>query len=424
MKNLSKTGDYRRSLGSWRALFMLATSVLLAPVWAAAKEPVPQVEPLVRDLGALMSEENRSSVKKIVVLPGATLASSGVAGSYQEPTLGGSGGGIQVGGGPSVVRDIYGIPVGLSFPIFSISSGGSGKSGGVSRKEQEFRDALTKELAEAASAPLSNDALATDVFWRLREVPTLDTRIFAPTTPIPADTDAILYVRFSDSLIDVQGDEAFLTMSATAVMSRISDGAPLYEHLVNYRDRDKLENWTKNNNEAWHDFSAFSRHYLGREIAAELYERVNVQSELRPKETATVVPAKNDEWHAVSKTTTPTLAWELRLGDGDTQAEWAKGLDPSAIAYEVEIYDKHRIVYAAKNIRESQMTVDLELEACKTYRWSVRPSFNIDGDIRFGEWMRWDPDSANGNDGKAASVAAAYIYDFASLEIKCGRRGG
>ena len=70
------------------------------------------------------------------------------------------------------------------------------------------------------------------------------------------------------------------------------------------------------------------------------------------------------------------------------------------------------------------MTVDLALEACKTYRWSVRPSFNINGDIRFGEWMRWDPDSANGNDGKAASVAAAYIYDFASLEIKCGRRGG
>ena len=403
---------------------MLAAIAILAPMWAAAKEPAPQVAPLVRDLNALMSEENRSSVKKIVVLPGATLAGSGVSGSYQEPTLDGSGGGVQVGGGPSVVRDIYGIPVGLSFPIFSISSGGSRNSGGVSRKEQEFRDALTKELAVAASSPLSNEALATDVFWRLRDVPTLKPKIFAATTPIPADTDAILYVRFSDSLIDVQGDEAFLTMSATAVMSRISDGAPLYEHLVNYRDRDKLENWTKNNNEAWHDFSAFSRHYLGREIAAELYERVNVLAELRPKGTATVVPIKDDEWRAVSKTTTPTLAWELSLDSGDTQAEWAMSMDPSAIGYEVEIYDKHRIVYAAKNIRESQITIDLELEACMTYRWSVRPSFNIDGDIRFGEWMRWDPDSANGNDGKGASIAAAYIYDFASLEIECGRRGG
>jgi hypothetical protein len=36
--------------------------------------------------------------------------------------------------------------------------------------------------------------------------------------------------------------------------------------------------------------------------------------------------------------------------------------------------------------------------------------------------MRSNPDGANGNNGKAAAEAAAYIADFASLEIKCGRR--
>jgi hypothetical protein len=213
-------------------------------------------------------------------------------------------------------------------------------------------------------------------------------------------------------------------MSATAALTRRSDGMYLYEHQVHYQDRDKLENWTRNDSAAWHDFAAFARHYLGREIAAELYERVNVQSELRPTKTATVVPSKKDEWRAVSKTTTPTFAWNLRLDDGDTQAEWVQGLDAADIAFEFEIYDQHRIIYAVKNIQESQMTIDVELEACKTYRWSVRPSFRINGELRFGEWMRWNPDSANGNDGMAASVASAYIYDFPSLEIKCGSQRG
>jgi len=421
MKNLLKTAAYSSKAQAGLALLVLSVACIPALV-LAAKEPPPEVPPLVRDPDALMSEEIRAAVKRIVVLPGASLEDNTISGSYQEATLDGSGP-ISVGGPPQVVRDIYGIPVGLSFPIFSISSGGGG-SGGVSRKEQEFRDALTKELVKAADSPLSSDALATDVFWRLREVPALEPKIFATNIPIPEDTDAILFVRFSDSMIDVQGEFAFLTMSAIATLTRKSDAAVLYEHMVHYRDRDTLENWTKNNNEAWYDFSAFSRHYLAREIAAELYERVNVQSELQPRQTATALPVKDDVWNTVSNSSTPTFAWDFNLTDGELQPEWAKDLDVTDVTYEFEIYDKHRIIYGARDIRESQYTIDMELEACKAYRWSVRPSFRVNGEQRYGEWMRSDPDSANGNDGKAASFAPAYIYDFASLEIKCGNRRG
>jgi len=421
MKNLLKTAAYSSKAQAGLALLVLSAACIPALV-LAAKEPPPEVPPLVRDPDALMSEEIRAAVKRIVVLPGASLEDNTISGSYQEATLDGSGP-ISVGGPPQVVRDIYGIPVGLSFPIFSISSGGGG-SGGVSRKEQEFRDALTKELVKAADSPLSSDALATDVFWRLREVPALEPKIFATNIPIPEDTDAILFVRFSDSMIDVQGEFAFLTMSAIATLTRKSDAAVLYEHMVHYRDRDTLENWTKNNNEAWYDFSAFSRHYLAREIAAELYERVNVQSELQPLQTATALPVKDDVWNTVSNSSTPTFAWDFNLTDDELQPEWAKDLDVTDVTYEFEIYDKHRIVYGARDLRESQYTIDMELEACKAYRWSVRPSFRVNGEQRYGEWMRSDPDSANGNDGKAASFAPAYIYDFASLEIKCGNRRG
>ena len=66
--------------------------------------------------------------------------------------------------------------------------------------------------------------------------------------------------------------------------------------------------------------------------------------------------------------------------------------------------------------------LDVELEDCKTYRWSVRPSYRIGSDLRYGQWMRSNPDPANGNIGSAAAEASAYIYDFALLKIKCGRR--
>ena len=105
-----------------------------------------------------------------------------------------------------------------------------------------------------------------------------------------------------------------------------------------------------------------------------------------------------------------------------SQVGWAASVSGADIAYELEIYDKQQLVYAARKIEEAQFTLDIELEACRTYRWSVRPSYRIGNDIRYGEWMRSNPDPANGNIGQAAAEAAAYIYDFASLEIKCGRR--
>ncbi len=400
---------------------LAAATAVVAPYWTLGDETGQQIAPLLSNTNALMSEDYRASVTKIVVLPGATLAGAGVTGSYQRETLGLLDGIDHGRGVGSIVKDIYGIPIGLSIPILSLPGAiVGGVSGASKRAVQDFRDALTKDLSDSADVQLSDDALATDVFWRLRDVETLDPKIFATTTPIPDDTDALLYVSYSGSTIDVQEDEAVLTMSATASLTRRSDGMYLYERQVHYQDRDKLQNWTENNSAAWHDFAAYARHYLGREIAAQLYERVDVQSELRPRKTATVVPDKKDEWHAVSKTTTPTFAWDLNLESDESQALWVGELAAVDIAYEFEIYDQHQIIYGAKDIREPQFKLDLELEACKTYRWTVRPSFRIDGELRFGEWMRWDEDSANGNDGKAAATASAYIYDFASLEIKCG----
>jgi hypothetical protein len=396
-------------------------AVILISAWTASAFGIQLLGSLERGSDKLMSEEHRQAVKKIVVLPASSPAGGAITGSYQKETDGLIDGIDKGRAQGTISKEVSGIPINIPIPIlqFPLAVFG-GMSGGIKRQIQDFRDALTKDLAESANSPLSNDALATDVFWRLRESPQVDPKVFALTTPIPEDTDAVLYVTFSESAINVEGKEATLTFSATATLRRVSDGKDLYENRIHYRDTDLLEDWTKNDKAAWRDYSNFARHYVGREIAAQLYERVEVEQELRPEESENVSRIKKNEWLGVTKSTTPTLAWDYHLGSGETQAKWAAAVNPADIVYEVEIYDMHRLVYVAKGVEESEHTVDMPLEACGNYRWSVRPSFLIDGKVRFGEWMRSDPDAANGNSGKAASVAAAYIYDFASLEIKCG----
>jgi hypothetical protein len=150
---------------------------------------------------------------------------------------------------------------------------------------------------------------------------------------------------------------------------------------------------------------------------------VLVKHELHPAESNNVSRVKKKSiWFATSKSTMPTLAWEHMLDVDDDDAPWAKTMAATDIAYEVEVYDSHQLIYAAKRITGRKFSIGRELQPCMTYHWSVRPSYKIDGNIRFGEWMRSNPDSANGNDGSAAAVATAYIYDFAKLEIACASR--
>jgi hypothetical protein len=393
------------------------------PGLAIADEPNQEIESLLRVSDKLMAEDHRRAVKKIVVLPGASPASGAVTGSYQKETdglLDGIDRGAEIG---VFRKDIGGIPISFPIPILTVPGMiFGGLSGTIKREIQDFRDALTDDLAASAESPLSNDALATDVFWRLRDVSGLSPKVFALTTPIPEDTDAILYVSFSDSSIEVDGKVATITFTATATLRRFSDGQYLYENQVHYQDTDTLSNWTENENAAWRDYANYARHYVGREIVAELFERVLVQQVLLPEESETVSRIKKDRWRGVTRSRTPTLAWGLSLEDKGQQVSWAKTIGETDISYDVEIYDMHQLVYSAKNVAGQQHMVDIELEDCKTYRWSVRPSYQVDGAERYGEWMRSNPDAANGNVGKAAAEATAYIYDFASLEIKCGRR--
>jgi hypothetical protein len=378
-----------------------------------------------------MSESLRSSIKRVVVVPGLSPASNEISGSYEEDTPGlieGMDSGSRIG---TISKEVGGVPI--SFPIPGMALPGAifgGITGKYKREVQEFRDALTEVLANAANQPLTNENLALDVFWGIRKVPNLDSKLFAPTTPIPPDTDALLYVSINTVRIDVQDNEAILTISAGATLNRVSDGMDIYKTVIHYQETDKLSNWTSNENALFRDYANFARHYLGRELTDDVFARVSLNHKLTPEETKTVKRIKKNEWQGRTESLSPTLAWNLELLGGDPYGSWADSINAADIFYDVEIYDAHELVYAEERIQDSSHTVVVELEACQTYRWSVRPTYHVGGDIKTGEWMRAAPVAGTEAGikvlkaiiGRNATEAPAYIQDFPTLEVKCGRR--
>ncbi len=391
----------------------------------AAEETVAEAKEapaIANPVATHMPEDVRGSISKVVILPTEGKAGEVVTGSYAEKTpgvMGGMADGSRIG---TIPVEVGGIPVGIPIPILrEIGMIAGALAGGARSEIQEFRDALTDDLKDAVDQPLTNDSLANDVFWGIRNVSSVQPKVLALTTPIPADTDAILYIAVTDLSINVQDDIAIITTTATARLARYSDGATLYRKEVTYEDRDTLRNWTKNDTVLWRTYRSFARHYIGREISAEVYERIELNYELAPLGTDSVKPIKKNEWQAKAKSLNPTLAWGYELLGGDAYGEWLEEVRAADVTWDIEIYDADRPVYKAQKIHGLSHTVDRPLDKCKTYRWSVRPTYSVNGVRKNGVWMRNPPDGAlgNGNVGRAASVAHAYVQDFATFQVGC-----
>jgi len=364
-----------------------------------------------------MSEELRSSISRVVILPTDGESGKSTTGTYGKRTdgvMGGMAKGSEIGRIPVEVGHV---PINIPIPILrELGMIAGAITGGAERHIQNLRDRMVDDMSREIEQPLSNSALATDVFWGLHSAASVEPKLFAVTTPIPEGTDAVLYVHLNSISLNVQKNEAIIQTSAIARLTKQSDGTTLYRKEVKYEDRDKLKNWGKNDFVLWREYREFARHYLARELAAELYERVALNHELAPIPTRNVSRDKKDPWKASTKVLSPTLAWEFALLGDDASVS-----DGAQVLWDVEIYDAQRPVYQAKQVPGTEHTVDVPLEACKTYRWTVRPSYHREGGRVKGAWMRVEAGAAanNGNVGRAISEAHAYIQDFASLDVDC-----
>ena len=381
---------------------------------AIAQEPNAPSQPDVQPAAAHMSEELRASVSKIVILATEGANSETVTGTYRNKTPGFFGGmakGAELGTFPV---EVGGVPIGIPIPILREIGMIAGAITGKSERElQDFRDRLTQDLRAEVDQPLTNDALANDVFWGLKSVSTLEPKILALTTPIPEDTEAVLFVALTDLSLNIQGNKAIITTTASMRLDNAVDGTTLYRREVTYQDQDKLSNWVDNDTQLWHEYRNFARHYIGREIPALLYGRIDVKHAVSPAESDSIQAIKKDVWHGKTKSRTPTLAWNSSLEDAS--------IEPASITWEVEIYSRERPVYNASGLRSTSHTLTVPLEVCGDLYWSVRPTYETNGASKMGRWMRKadGKGASSGSAGRSASTAHAYIQDFASFNLKC-----
>lgn len=361
-----------------------------------------------------MPDSVRTSVSRIIILPTDGSSSESVKGTYERKTdgvLGGMAKGAAVG---TIPVEVGHVPIGIPIPILrELGMIAGAIAGGTDRKLQEFRDRLTEDLRDAVDQPLTNDSLANDVYWGLRRVGELQPKLFALSTPIPEDTEALLYVAITDLSINVQKNEAVISITALARLERYRDGSTLYRSEIKYEDRDTLSNWARNDAILWREYRNFARHYIGREISSLLFERIDVNHEVAPDSSASIKANKKNIWLGKTKTKTPTLVWRSELDD--------PAIDPASITWDIEIYDRRRPIYSASRIAGTSHTPNVPLESCGDLYWTVRPTYKVDGKTKVGRWMRQAPDggASNGNVGQSISTAHAYLQDFALLQVSC-----
>ncbi len=386
-----------------------AASILAVGVALAADENV-----LGQATVPHMPDSVRTSVSKIVILPTDGLSSESVKGTYERKTDGVLGGMAKGAGIGTIPVEVGPVPVGIPIPILrELGMIAGAIAGGTDRKLQEFRDGLTEDLRDAVDQPLTNDSLANDVYWGLRRVGELQPKLFALTTPIPEDTEALLYVAITDLSINVQKNEAIISTTALTRLERYSDGSTLYRGEIKYQDRDTLSNWTKNDAILWREYRSFARHYIGREISALFFERIDVNHDVAPDKSDSIKVNKKNIWLGKTKTRTPTLVWNSELND--------PAIDPDSITWDIEIYDRQRPIYSANRIRGTSHTPPEPLDSCGDLYWTVRPTYTVNGTTKIGRWMRQSPDggASNGNVGRSVSTAHAYVQDFALLQVSC-----
>lgn len=376
-----------------------------------------------------MAEVARDSIESVVIVPHTPPAELLLFGTYNQPTFTVADG-VRAGAWVSMVvvdgitqSDVGGMmPVSALVPELVLPGALiGGIVGFISEEIQDSRDALTEALRNSASEPLTNMTFANDAFSALRHVQSLDVTVIAPATQLPKNADAVLLIRLVEILINVQDENAEITTYVEATLRRAASGTVLWRQTYAYKDKDRLSDWTQSDAALWHNYINFARHYIARRIAEDLFERYELRHDLHPIPNSTVKRVANNNWRGKSKNLRPTLSWTLDLKGGGSSSSWAASINESDTLYDLEIYDRERLVYSVGQLPEAHHEISKPLDACKEYWWTVRPSYNVGGRARQGEWMRFYTrlDLQDGRTGENASQLPAFLGGFAELKTRC-----
>jgi len=347
-----------------------------------------------RSADSHMSEELRASVRTVAVRPSSILPTLTVGGDYGKivPTPGeGAAAGVSgsMGGVGEVLgedpRAILMAPIIIPVAMIAGAIGGAGAAK-VQQQVQEFRDGLTEEMTRNGAQSLPADTLARNIQSYLEKLPAVESSLLAADDLPPWDVNAILDIQVTELSVMVTGSKATIQTTVVARLNRISDGAVIHHRSYSFGEEDSLRDWSANDNARWTAFIDQARHRITRQICSDFFDGIILRHVLRPTRNGEGV--KRGHWNKSVKTRTPGLAWELFLLGGDAYGPATDQIDSANATYDLEIYHERRLVYAVDNISGSSHTLQEPLDKCRTYSWTVRPRYQVDGKSRVGEWMR------------------------------------
>ena len=350
------------------------------------------------------SETIRDQVKTVRIDVSTSKPTLRISGDYgsAKPSIGRSAGDGAIEGakvGAQVAMEMAGqdprglILLPLLVPITTIAGTIVGATSATIQKElMELRESITDDMAGAGNRPSPNEKIAEEITEHLRHTEEIET--------VSAGGDTILRVAVTSIVIETDNEDATIRAIASASLHRARSGGKLDSLSITYHDRDSLRDWAANDMELWFAFGDQARHYIASQIVAYFFERIEVRHVLRPTRTAST----SGTWSTSTRSSTPTLGWELILLGGDS---YASKIDRNNIKFDLRIFDKSGLIYESRNIEGTSHTVTQKLENCSRLSWTVRPVYQIEEKTRAGTWMR-----EQAGDGE-------FWQDFATIKTRC-----
>jgi hypothetical protein len=330
-----------------------------------------------------------------------TLRISGDYGSA-KPSVGRSAGDGAIEGakvGAQVAMEIAGqdprglILLPLLVPITTITGTIVGATSAKIQKElMELRESITNDMAGAGNRPSPNEKIAEEITEHLRQTDEIEI--------VSAGADTVLRVAVTSIVIETDNKDATISATASASLHRAHGGRKLDSLSITYHDRDSLRDWAANDMELWFAFGDQARRYIASEIVAHFFERIEVRHVLRPTKTAST----SGTWSESTRSSTPTLGWELILLGGDS---YVSKIDSDNIKFDLRIFDNSGLIYESRNIEGTTHKVGQKLRDCSRLSWTVRPVYRIGNKTRTGAWMR-----EQAGEGE-------FWQDFATIRTRC-----
>ncbi|MEM7450818.1 MAG: hypothetical protein AAF350_05200 [Pseudomonadota bacterium] len=274
------------------------------------------------------------------------------------------------------------------------------------KKLAEFREELADELVTSSDTPTPGVGLAQALTVMIPQ---------RTDVQVTKDADTELVISIRDISVDTADRDAVITTVADITLTRLADSKVLYRRSKRYAERNSLRAWSADDYALYQGYPERARRYVAAQVVADVFERLHVRHVLRPAGSESFTGG----WAGRFRGGDTTLAWEYFLVGGD---DHAPKLDEDSIQFDLRILEADRIVYEANRIDGDTHTVRDVLPECTTLRWSVRPTFLVDGQRRAGAWMHYrsnfDKIWNSEFDGPMAETPPHWQY-FARLTPPC-----